>query len=120
MTKLLNAFFVFLGAIFLLLLLAIGYIYMTNMFGVRALFSKDTEPSLQTETVQEVDKNPLISPKQEKALEAIGVNPAKLPTVITAEMSICFDGKLGKERTQEIKNGSSPTATEFLKVQSCL
>jgi hypothetical protein len=35
-------------------------------------------------------------------------------------MSACFDSILGKARTLEIKNGSSPTASEFISVRSCL
>ena len=110
-------FFVFLGVIFFLILSALGYIYATNMFNVRALFS---DGAGQVETTKTIDKNPLIPQSQEKVLESIGVDPAKLPTKITPAMGECFDRILGKDRTQEIKNGSSPTVAEFLRVESCL
>lgn len=115
-----KGFFMTLGVIFFLILLAVGYVFATNTFGIRTLFSKESKLEQIDAKTNGIDKNPLISPSQEKALEAIGVNPANLPTKITPEMSVCFDQILGKGRTQEIKNGSTPTAVEFFKVQSCL
>ena len=65
------------------------------------------------------DRNPLLSETQEELLQKIGVDPAKLPSKITPEMIACFETKLGKERTAEIQNGASPTATDYFKAQSC-
>lgn len=90
------------------------------MYGIKTLFSSDAIQQSKADDKQQADKNPLIPQSQEKALEAIGIDPSKLPTKITPEMSACFDQKLGTSRTLEIKNGSTPTATEFIKVQSCL
>lgn len=120
MKKFLNIFFVTLGVIFFLILILVGYAYATNMFGVKTFFTGDASLSDKTNVGQDLDRNPLIPESQEKALEAIGIDPAKLPTKITPEMSACFDQKLGTKRTLEIKNGSTPTAAEFIKVQSCL
>lgn len=120
MKKLLNIFFVTLGVIFFLIIIFAGYVYATNMFGIKSLLNKDAGTSNKAKTNQVLDKNPLISDSQEKALEAIGIDPAKLPTKITPEMSVCFDQKLGTTRTLEIKNGSTPTVTEFMKIQSCI
>lgn len=90
------------------------------MYGIKTLFNSDAIQQSKADDKQQADKNPLIPQSQEKALEAIGIDPSKLPTKITPEMSACFDQKLGTSRTLEIKNGSTPTATEFIKVQSCL
>jgi hypothetical protein len=120
MKKFLNIFFVTLGVTFFFILILIGYVYATNMFGIKTLFMSDANLSDKTNAEQSLDRNPLIPESQEKALQAIGVDPAKLPTKITPEMNACFEQKLGATRTLEIKNGSTPTATEFIKVQSCL
>ena len=66
------------------------------------------------------DKNPLLSDQQEKALEQLGIDPAKLPTEITPELEACFTAKLGESRVSAIKGGEQPTTFDFLKAQSCL
>lgn len=120
MKKFIVTFFVFLGVIFFIIILSLGYIYMTNMYGVRALFSKGGDVVTKDGASSTENKNPLLNSSQERALEKIGVNPSALPSKITPEMSACFDSILGKARTLEIKNGSSPTASEFISVRSCL
>ncbi len=119
MKKFIISFFVVLGVIFFILLLALGYVYSSDMFGVRTLLSGNdsTAPVEGSET--SVDKNPLLSPAQEKTLETIGVDPAKLPQTITPEMMSCFNEKLGTARTIEIKNGSAPTPAEYLAAKVC-
>lgn len=90
------------------------------MYGIRGLFSGGSSVGKSNASVSGVDKNPLLTSSQEKALENIGVNPSALPSKITPEMSACFEAILGKSRTLEIKNGSLPTAAEFFSVRSCL
>lgn len=122
MKSFLNAFFVFLGVIFFVILLIIGYAFISDTFGVRTLLMNASTVSSQKtgSTGGTTDKNPLLSASQEKALQTIGVDPAKLPSTITPAMAACFETKLGAERTLQIKNGDSPTAIDFLKAQSCL
>ncbi len=122
MKAFLNAFFVFLGVIFFLILIVLGYLFVSDTFGVRTFLANTAiDPSKSTGTTGgTTDKNPLLSASQEKALQAIGVDPAKLPSTITPAMVACFEIKLGKERTLQIKNGDSPTPIDFLKAQSCL
>ena len=117
MRKILTAFFVSLGVIFFIILFGLGYVYFSDAFGVRSLLSG---ASTSNKTTESVDKNPLLNATQEKTLEAIGVDPTKLPTAITPEMLACFNIELGTTRTEEIKNGSTPTATDYLKAKSCL
>ncbi len=118
----LNIFFVSLGAIFFLILIVLGYLFVSDSFGMRTLLTN--APSSYSEaagtTGGTVDKNPLLSAPQERALEAMGMNPAALPSAITPTMIACFEVKLGAERALQIKNGDSPTAKDFLKAQSCL
>ena len=66
-------------------------------------------------TIDNVDKNPLLTEDQEAQLELLGVDPAKLPSEITPLMEKCFAEKLGQARTNEIIQGSSPTLADFLK-----
>ncbi|MCR4306486.1 MAG: hypothetical protein NUV42_00800, partial [Candidatus Yonathbacteria bacterium] len=66
------------------------------------------------------DKNALLSPEQEKAVEALGIDPAVLPSEITPAMEQCFYEKLGAERANEIKAGAEPTAGDYFKARACL
>jgi len=118
MKKVLNAFFVFLGVVFFLILIAVGYIFVTDTFGIKSILTNNYSASPQDSA--QGDKNPLLSETQEQALEKIGVDTAKLPSKITPEMAVCFEEKLGKERTDEIVGGDSPTATDYIKAQDCI
>ncbi len=83
--------------------------------------SKVTETSETTKgEVVEEDANPLLSESQENSLENLGFDPSDFPSEITPAMQVCFVEKLGAERAQEIKNGDSPTATDYFKAKSCL
>lgn len=64
--------------------------------------------------------NPLIPNEQEKVLYEMGINTASLPTEITPSMATCFEQKLGKQRTQEIVNGSMPSSIDIYKAKDCL
>ncbi len=120
MKKALNIFFVSLGVLFLVILLAVGYIYITDTYGIRSLLNNSNATDVVNEgEVQVSDDNPLISDSQEVVLKKVGIDPAKLPSNITAEMEVCFEDKLGADRAQQIKDGDSPTATDFFKTQDC-
>lgn len=84
--------------------------------------SREDKPqeTMSEETQKAEDSNPLLNESQENTLEAIGVEPETLPTEITPAMQVCFVEKLGATRAQEIKDGDSPTATDYLKAKSCL
>ncbi len=83
------------------------------------IFNALVSSSSTTETNSTSDKNPLLSPAQEKTLESYGINPASLPSTITPEMETCFVSKLGSTRVAEIKNGSAPTASDYFAAKSC-
>ena len=67
-----------------------------------------------------VDKHPLLSPAQEKTLENFGINPSSLPQSLTPELRACAEGKLSPARIEEIKNGSTPTISDFMAIRGCL
>lgn len=120
MKKFFNIFFVTLGVIFFLLIIAGTYFYITDPYGIRPIIESLAQPSSSTtRTSGAVDKHPLLSSEQEQVLQSFGIDPAKLPTQITAEQEACFVQALGSARVQEIKSGSTPTAGEMMKASPC-
>ena len=125
--KILNIFFVFLGIIFLILIIGVSYIWIADPFNLRTLLPAGVSPISIIKTVtgnskveiDNIDKNPLLSEEQEAQLESLGIDPADLPSEITPEMEKCFTQKLGETRTNQIIQGSSPTPADFLKASSC-
>ncbi len=122
MKKFLQAFFTTLGVIFFILIGIGVYLYMADPFQIKPLIkiiaTQSTQPTKST-TNNTTDKNPLLSPAQEQALEKIGIDPAALPSQITPAMEACFYIKLGAKRANEIKNGSQPTTSDYFAARSC-
>ncbi len=111
-----------LGVIFFILLAVGAYLYIADPFGIKPIIKSLTGQSASTTkqpSTTTADKNPLLSPIQEKALEKIGIDPATLPTSITPAMEACFYEKLGATRANEIKNGAQPTAGDYFIARSC-
>ncbi|MDO8499400.1 MAG: hypothetical protein Q7S66_01950 [bacterium] len=123
MKKFLQIFFMILGIIFFIIILAGIYLYIADPFEIKpfikGLISQSAPASKQT-GVNAVDKNPLLTPAQEQTLEKIGIDPATLPTKITPAMEACFYDKLGDKRADEIKNGVTPTAADYFTARSCM
>lgn len=120
MKKILTYFFVTLGVIFFVILSALAYVWFTDSYGIRSLFTKDeAAETVESGSVGVVDKHPGLSSEQETALEKIGIDPAALPSSITPEMEACFVDKLGSARVAEIKAGASPTPLEAVTTASC-
>ena len=122
MKKFLQIFFITLGVIFFLLILGGAYLYITDPYGIKPIIKSLTDQPAKTgiqTTGASTDKNPLLSPTQEKALEKIGIDPATLPSTITPAMEACFYQKLGAARANEIKNGAQPTASDYFTARAC-
>jgi len=124
MKKLLTYFFCTLGIIFFLILCGLAYLWYADPFEIRPVIEGfRTAPSASVSTDAEaaavVDKNPGLNAEQERALETIGIDPAKLPSEITLEMKICFTEILGAARVAEIEAGGAPTATEVFQTREC-
>jgi hypothetical protein len=117
--KILNFFFVFLGVVFFVLLLLVGIFLWRDPFDLRPLMSGFKNNSIEVNENNESGAHPLLSPGQEAALESIGVDPSKLPTEITPEQENCAVSKLGEERVREIKSGSTPSISDYLKAKDC-
>ena len=127
MKKIFNVFFVTLGVILFIIILAGIYFFIADPFNIKPfIFNNDqtkeiSTPSPTAENAEmTTDENPNLSPTQEKALETIGIEPTEVPSSFTAEQLTCFEEKLGKNRVTEIKNGDTPSATEFYKAQDCI
>jgi len=119
MKKFLNVLFVILGVIFFVLILIGSYLVIADPYNIKPLlFGSDT--SATEGSTSQVDKNPILNEKQEKALDTFGIDPASIPSEISPEQEACFVGILGQARVDEIKAGDSPTATETFKAKGCL
>jgi hypothetical protein len=124
--KILRVFFVILGVIFFLMIVAGLYLYQSDFYGIKTIVSYEKEDLSTSENNnannlnESEDKNPALSAEQEAQLEGIGIDPAQVPSEISPEMEDCFIQKLGEERVREIEAGASPTTLELIKAEPCL
>ena len=118
MKKFFNIFFVTLGVIFLIIILASIVFVITDPFNLKPLIFGGE--STQSTTDGNSDSHPLLNESQEQALEKFGIDPAQVPSEITPEQEGCFVDKLGQARVDEIKAGDSPTATDYFKAKDCI
>lgn len=139
--KWVNRFFVFLGVVFFLILLALSYFIIVDPFNIRPFISsaiiKDyngvntsnpeadfNNPGVVTENNSVSESSTTsginLSNTQKKVLELVGVDPETLPTKLTPEQEACFVSTLGQDRVDDIVAGAAPTAAEFLKAKHCI
>lgn len=123
-------------AIILTLIIALVVVFVFNPFDLRTKLvgavvnsylsstsNSETSPAEDADTsasVEAANRNPLLNEEQAKVLEELGVDVSRLPSSVSPAMEACFVEKLGKERTQAIVAGDSPTAMEVLKSRNCL
>jgi hypothetical protein len=121
MKTFLTRFFVTLGVIFFLLICAGAYVWVTDTYGVRTIVTVLRGGTAEVALPEDrVDKNPVMNEQQEAALEAVGIDPASVPTSISPSQEDCFVEALGQVRVDEIKAGDTPTATEIVKGRECM
>ena len=124
MKKFFTVFFVVLGVIFFGILLIIAGLFLfggpdnSPTAAIQEAASSVTRGGEQSGP--EVDSNPMLNESQEAVLETLGIDPASLPTEVTAEQQTCFEAAIGADRVAEIVAGDSPTATEVFKGRGCL
>lgn len=126
--KILNGFFVTLGIIFIILLIAIAYLWIVDPLEIKSALPAGVSPisaikvitGTNEAVIDNVDKNPLLDEQQEAQLESLGVDPATLPTQITPAMEQCLLDAVGNARAQEIVNGATPNTADFFKARHCL
>jgi hypothetical protein len=123
MKKFFTVFFITLGVIFSIIILIVIYLFIADPFKIKPLlFGSPAKTQSVTNSDTTSNTNSGLSDTQKKALEAVGVNPATLPSPssITPAQEACFTEKLGATRVAEIKAGASPTATEIFTAKTCL
>lgn len=120
MKKFFTIFFVVQGILFFVLFLILAFLFVFDPFELKSMFSSTGGDEAVSGSANIVDKNPGLTADQEKKLETFGIDPAQVPTRFTDAQIQCFVEKLGQARVDEIKAGSSPTATEFFKAKDCI
>lgn len=135
MKKFFTVFFVVLGVLFLLQLIALAYFFIADPLNLKPLLFRDTAPAVPTapasengeEAVTDTSVAPVqseseapttLSPAQSASLETVGVSPEALS--FTPEQQACFEAKLGTARVAEIKAGAVPTFAEFTMARECI
>lgn len=131
-------FFVLLGIIFFVILLALAYFIIVDPYNLRPVFQSmyetnstresDTVPSnINSDADSTADTTPTpsraptgVNENQAKALESVGINPESVPAQFTPEQITCFVGILGQARVDAIVAGATPTPTEFFQAKGCL
>ncbi len=129
--------FVVLGGAFLVVLFIIGYLYFVDPYNLKPLFNSSgeiTPVSIETslESTEPTDSDVIVQPgstatagfvlsePQRSALVGLGVDPAAVPTEVSAAQEECFIDVLGKARVEELKAGAVPGTMELLRAQSCI
>jgi hypothetical protein len=119
--KIVFIFFAVIGNLFWLALAAlIIYLLIAKPFGIQIQNIPSAVMQSESGGSKATSSNPLLTSSQESMLQSLGVDTSKLPTSITPAQMTCFTSKLGAARVQEIAGGSSITAADYFKVQSCL
>ncbi len=145
MKKFLTIFFVSLGVIFFLILLALAYFFIADPYNIKPFIfgndssqvqvinnqqqnitddatatvsSDENKESNSSTDVPTQESN--LSPAQAKALDTIGVNPDVVPQSFTPAQLKCFEAILGIDRVNEIKNGDTPSLKEFYDAKACV
>lgn len=133
--KFIKYFFVTLGVIFFVILIALGYVWVTDWSGVRSFVTTVTELSdinitpARTETSTEETENE-ITESTESTDSIPTTNNTDTPTLeelrtgeatLTAAQIECLREKLGSDRVDEIyESGQQPSAREIMIGMTCL
>jgi hypothetical protein len=120
--KILNAFFVVVGVIATIIIVAGLLMYWSwgrGSFWMPGPIMMNTET--QNEMVEQMGNydHPLLSPEQEKAAASVGIDVSKLPTEISDIQRQCSIEALGEERVTEIERGATPSALDIFKARHC-
>jgi hypothetical protein len=122
-----------LGVLFLIIIIAGIYFFVTDpynlkplVFGTVLLDQSISASEKSSDITNEESSNQgnaqsgfTLSVAQQQALVDLGVNPDTVPRSISVEQTDCFISVLGEARVAEIKAGAVPGALEFARAQSC-
>lgn len=125
--KIINWFFVTLGVIFFIVLVALAYVWIADPYNLKPLFMGTDAGLVDVSTnagvgagASEQDVNENLNTSQEAALRTVGIDPADVPTEVTPEQEACFIEILGEERVQAIIEGAVPTGAEIFRGRACI
>lgn len=128
-------FFVALGIIFFLILVALTYFVIADPLNLRPLIqsmyqSESSSAISNTATVPGMNENSVIETSgtqpsvvndtQARALESVGIAPSSVPSQFTSEQIACFVNILGQARVDAIVAGDTPTPVEFYQAKDCI
>ncbi len=105
--------------VLLLAIIGTGFYLYLNFKPLIDKFGSDEQTNINS-TGENIDKHPYLTDEQEKTLETVGIDPAKLPTEITPQMEECLSQKLGDDRIKEIEQGAEPGMMDLIKAKDCL
>ncbi len=133
MNKFFNSVFIGLGVVFLTLVLLLGYMFIADPFGLKPLiFGTSIEmQTTKTYTMETPTTNTEVSAEtatagfelsnaQKQALISLGIDPAMVPSYVSATQEECFVSVLGEARVGEIRAGAVPNGVEFLRAKACI
>jgi hypothetical protein len=138
MKPVITQIFVTLGAIFLILILIGVYFFVTDPYNLKPLifgsgptksqFTNTNTPKPNTGSESSTTDTSAgagtsgfqLSDAQKQALIDLGIDPASVPSTISAEQEACFVSVLGAARVAEIKAGAVPSTIELLRAKSCI
>ncbi len=123
--------FVGLGVIFLVLILISVYFFITDPYNLKPLIFGSDQVTTNSEKTTNISTGDapqttstsggfMLSSAQKQALTSFGIDPASIPSSISAEQETCFAGVLGASRVAEIKAGAVPNALEFFRAKTCI
>lgn len=125
MNKAVNQVLVALGIVLLILFVIFTYLVMTNTYGLNDMIFGTSAPAEagnneDASNGTNGDRGFTLSGEQKQALGNMGIDPATVPTSVSAEQEGCFISVLGEARVTEIRNGAVPSAVEFAKARACI
>lgn len=125
--------FLGLGVIFFILILVGTYFFIADPYNLKPLLfgspaktqtTKVVAPESKTTSTTTATKAATggfqLSAAQKQALVSFGIDPATVPSSISATQETCFVSVLGEARVSEIKAGAVPSAFEFFKAKTCI
>lgn len=126
MNKTVTVVFVVLGGLFVvLLLIGAGYFLSVTQSDNTARYTASSAAvtanemsSTSGETASE--ETFTLTASQKQALSSFGIDPATVPSSISAAEEACFVAELGVDRVADIKAGGIPSAIDFFKAKNCI
>lgn len=109
------------GILFIFLILIGIYFYIADPMNLKPMiFGTDSDTKQNSEVQGSAEGSFQLSESQKQALVSAGMDPANVPTSISAEQESCFVDRLGEARVAEIKGGAVPSGIEIVKAKSCI